>query len=445
MPNRSTAIEHTNDHPITSPGEVAAQGEPQSQPQKTYEQIKELKELLQLQFDRMPIGCITLDLAFHVQTWNPAAERIFGFTALELTGKHPYDFIVPPKVQPHVDHVWRQLMEGNATVQSINRNITKDGRTIICDWLYTLLKKRDGTIFGVLSMVQDITKRKLMEIKLMESEEKFRSVVDNIGIGVALISPRMEILTLNQQMRMWFPRIDAVLKPICYKSFNHPPRENICSYCPTAKTLEDGLVHEAITDTPIKNTIKNYRVVSSPIKDQYGKIIAAVEMVEDITERLWAEEEVRRLNLELKRQVEERKAELDSCNLELKNQILHLEKIEIKLRKDRDLTQVLLQGIPFGLNVVDEKGCVLFLNHRLKTVLGKDVIGRKCWSAYKDDGIQCAGCPLKKKIGPGQTETMEVAGMMGGRIFQITHTGMVFQDKKAILEVFQDITGHRRA
>lgn len=443
MLNRNTTIGHPNDHPITSPGEVATQDVPQSKRQKTYEQIKELQELLQLQFDRMPIGCITLDLAFHVQTWNPAAERIFGFTAKELTGKHPYDFIVPPKVQPHVDHVWRQLMEGNATVQSINRNITKDGCTIICDWLNSLLRRRDGTIFGVLSMVQDITKRKLMEIKLMESEEKFRSVMDNIGIGVALISPRMEILTLNRQMRTWFPRIDAAKKPVCFKSFNHPPRENICSYCPTALTLKDGLVHEAITDTPAGDTIKNYRVVSSPIKDQYGKIISAVEMVEDITERKWAEEEVRRLNLELERQVEERKAELASCNLDLKNQILHLEKIEKKLRKDRDLTQSLLAGIPFGLNVVDEEGRVLFVNRRLKTSLGKDVIGRKCWSAFKDDGIQCAGCPLKEKIGLGQTETMEVAGMMGGRILHITHTGIVYQDKKAILEIFEDITGRK--
>jgi CheY-like chemotaxis protein len=46
----------------------------------------------------MPIGHIVWDLDFRVVTWNPAAERIFGFTAAEALGKIPYDFIVSAEV-----------------------------------------------------------------------------------------------------------------------------------------------------------------------------------------------------------------------------------------------------------------------------------------------------------------------------------------------------------
>jgi len=102
---------------------------------------------------------------------------------------------------------------------------------------------------------------------------------------VSLISPDMEILNLNTQMRKWYPDIDISTRPVCYKSFNNPPREEVCSYCPTYKTLKDGRLHESVTETPSGSEIKNYRIISSPIMDRNGNVVAAIEMVEDITEK----------------------------------------------------------------------------------------------------------------------------------------------------------------
>lgn len=125
-----------------------------------------------------------------------------------------------------------------------------------------------------------------VEKALRMSEGKYESVVENIGIGVALIGPGMEILALNRKMREWFPWIDPSEKPVCYRSFNDPPRDSICRYCPTWLTLRDGGVHEAVTETPVKGAIRNYRIVSSPVTRENGEIEAAIEMVEDITENL---------------------------------------------------------------------------------------------------------------------------------------------------------------
>ncbi|MFA6609765.1 MAG: PAS domain S-box protein, partial [Candidatus Omnitrophota bacterium] len=91
--------------------------------------------------------------------------------------------------------------------------------------------------------------------------------------------------SMNNQMRKWNPHVDVKDKPICYRCFNNPPGEGVCSYCPTIKTLKDGLVHEDVTETPMGDEVYNYRIISSPIKDSAGKVVAAVEMVEDITER----------------------------------------------------------------------------------------------------------------------------------------------------------------
>ena len=96
-------------------------------------------------------------------------------------------------------------------------------------------------------------------------------------------------------MKIWFPHIDVSSRPICYRAFNDPPRKEICSYCPTCKTLQDGQVHEAVTETQAKDKVIFFRLISSPVRDQDGKIIAAIEMVEDITERKQMEERLQYL------------------------------------------------------------------------------------------------------------------------------------------------------
>ena len=134
-------------------------------------------------------------------------------------------------------------------------------------------------------------KRLMLELK--QAEEKYRNIIENIGVGVAMIDPQMRILALNRQMREWFPGVDPAATPLCYQSFNDPPRKDICDYCPTIRTLRDGRVHEAVTDTPSGETVRHYRIIATPVTDARGRVVAAIEMVEDITERRQAAEALR--------------------------------------------------------------------------------------------------------------------------------------------------------
>jgi PAS domain S-box-containing protein len=133
--------------------------------------------------------------------------------------------------------------------------------------------------------------RLVQELKL--AEETYRNIIENIGVGVAMIDPGMRILSLNRQMRKWFPDVNPSGKPVCYEAFNDPPAREICSYCPTIDTLKDGQVHEAVTRTPSGEKVKNFRIISTPVTDSDGRVVAAIEMVEDITERKQAAELLR--------------------------------------------------------------------------------------------------------------------------------------------------------
>ncbi|MFB2834505.1 EAL domain-containing protein [Floridanema evergladense] len=131
-----------------------------------YEQTQRLQKLRQLQIERMPIGFILTDPDFHFLDWNPAAETIFGFTKEEILGRHIFT-IVPESAKTNFGIVLLQLSQGDMTAHSINENITKAGKTIICEWQNTPLQETDGTIYGHLFMVQDITElRKAQEERL---------------------------------------------------------------------------------------------------------------------------------------------------------------------------------------------------------------------------------------------------------------------------------------
>ncbi|WP_017717886.1 PAS domain S-box protein [Kamptonema formosum] len=133
-----------------------------------FEKTKQLQEHHLMQINRMPIGCILHDSEFRITDWNPAAERIFGFTKAEVQGSVP-DRLVPEALRLDLDSLKQRLKEGDMTAHSLNENLTKDGRTIICEWHNTPLKQADGTVTGVLSMVAEVTDRVRAIEQLRES------------------------------------------------------------------------------------------------------------------------------------------------------------------------------------------------------------------------------------------------------------------------------------
>ncbi len=115
---------------------------------------------------------------------------------------------------------------------------------------------------------------------------------------------------------------------------------------------------------------------------------------------------------------------------------------EDALRRIRDFNPALLNTI--GMSIVNPEGTILLMNKEMETVYGRKAIGNKCWQLYKDDKTRCKACPLNNGFCLGETDTVEIEGMFGGRTFQINHTGIIYKGEKAFLEIFQDITERKR-
>ncbi len=54
--------------------------------------------------------------------------------------------------------------------------------------------------------------------------------------------------------------------------------------------------------------------------------------------------------------------------------------------------------ISLGLDIVDEKGKLIYLNNFLKKRVGSDALGKTCWEVFKDDMKQCPKCSLYEGI-----------------------------------------------
>ena len=125
---------------------------------------------------------------------------------------------------------------------------------------------------------------------------------------------------------------------------------------------------------------------------------------------------------------------------EMFGKIIQRKQTTEKLVQSEELNRLLVETIPFGMDIISESGEILFANEMMKKEFGSDITGRKCWETYRTDGEQCSFCPLKHELKTGTTENCESSGIIGNKIFEISHTGFIYQGQKAILEIYQDIT-----
>jgi PAS domain S-box-containing protein len=131
------------------------------------------------------------------------------------------------------------------------------------------------------------------ERALRESEERYRSLVENIDIGVTLIDASHTIVMTNTAGAKMFNRSKAEL--VGKKCFQEAEgRESCCTYCPGVKAMQTGQAHEVEIQGNWEDKTPFFRRIRClPTVGQDGTVTGFIELVEDVTHRKRLEEQVR--------------------------------------------------------------------------------------------------------------------------------------------------------
>ena len=259
--------------------------------------LKQSQQKLALHLSQTPLGAIEWNLNFEVADWNLSAERIFGYNRLEAMGCHGVDLIVPESAKEYVRQLSITLLTNQGGVTSLNENIRKDGKIILCEWYNTTLVDADGTIIGVASLIQDVTEFHTAMEQLRASEERFRQLAENIHEVFWIREPnQQQIIYVSPACeKIWHLSDRSLLsKPEAFWDAIHPDDLDRLKAAFDKQVRGDYDEEYRVVRSPTGATTDGsvcwVRDRAFPVRNETGEIYRIVGIAEDITQRKLAEE-----------------------------------------------------------------------------------------------------------------------------------------------------------
>jgi PAS domain S-box-containing protein len=246
---------------------------------------------------------VTVTPDFHVASWNKAAERIFGWTA-EATLGGPALFVPPHRLENAKD-VHQRAMRGEVISGMRGLGLCKDGRTITLSISAAGLHDRDGSPAGVVMNFLDTTEQTMAEEALQRNEALYRATFDQAAVGMNYVSIDGRFLRVNPRYCELLGYSQEELLRLRFQEITYP--DDLQGENERVEALLSG---KGSTTSYNKRYIRKdgslvwLHVTISLLRSESGEPLHFVGVVEDVTERLHAEEALRQSEERFRRVVE---------------------------------------------------------------------------------------------------------------------------------------------
>src|SRR5215212_1532453 len=137
-----------------------------------------------------------------VESWNAAAEQLFGYTAEQAVGRH-ISFIIPPGRLAEEDQIIARLKTGQRIEHYETERVRSDGQRIIVSLTISPIKDESGNVIGASKIVRDVTNRKRVEtdrqmfVTLVETSTDFIGICDLEGVPFFINLAGLEMVGLK--------------------------------------------------------------------------------------------------------------------------------------------------------------------------------------------------------------------------------------------------------
>jgi len=236
-----------------------------------------------------------------IDSWNAGAERIKGYRADEIIGKHFSVFYPKQAVEKAWPDFELKVAAREGCFEDDGWRVRKDGSLFWANVVITPWKDDRGELGGFLKITRDLTARQEMELSLRESEQRFRHLVMSVK-DYAFI-----LLDLNGNVRSWNPGAERIKgyseEEIIGKHFSiFYPAEAIKRAWPE-RELEKARSEGRFEDEGWRLRKDGSRfwanVIITPFQNDAGELKGYWKITRDLTERKMGEERLKRSNREL--------------------------------------------------------------------------------------------------------------------------------------------------
>jgi PAS domain S-box-containing protein len=247
--------------------------------------------------------------------WNPAAEKIFGYTQNEVIGRKLADLVIPSYGKDNHQCLLEQLSKGMLPKKHFGfKALKKDGGLFPMDLAVVSVKLKDKDC--LLSIVRDITEWKNMENALKQERDMLETMATNIDAGLAIIDRDYHVLWTNQRLKQ-VNHNESTEGKLCYSVLTRDSN-GVCPDCGVKKIFE-GAVEMDRHDSFVKNGDSGrwIEIIATPVKDKDGNVVAALELAVDITERKSLQNKLSEYSQRLEELVQQRTEQLKKTQAEL--------------------------------------------------------------------------------------------------------------------------------